>query len=85
MDKDILDVEKHDIETKANLTRKFIEKDNRIKVTLRFRGRMIAHQDLGLKVMQDFAESLSDVAQIDSQPKLEGKLLVMTLAPKREK
>ena len=78
-------IEKHDIETKANITRKFIEKDNRIKVTLRFRGRMIVHQDLGLKVMQDFAESLSDVAQIDSQPKLEGKLLVMTLAPKREK
>lgn len=78
-------IDKHDLETKANLARKFIEKDNRVKVTLRFRGRMIAHQDLGIKVMQDFADAIADVAQIDSQIKLEGKQLFMTLAPKRDK
>lgn len=78
-------IEKHDLETKANIARKFLEKDNRVKVTLRFRGRMIAHQDLGFKVMEDFAGSLADVAQVDNQPKLEGKLLAMTLAPKKDK
>ena len=78
-------IDKHDLETKANIARKFLEKKNRVKVSLRFKGRMIAHQDLGLKVMQDFADSLADVAQIDSQPKLEGKQLFMTLAPKKDK
>lgn len=78
-------IEKHDLETKANLSRKFLEKNNRIKVSLRFKGRMITHQDLGFKVMQDFAEALADVSQIDAQPKLEGKQLIMTLAPKKDK
>lgn len=78
-------IDKHDLETKANLSRKFIEKENRVKVTLRFRGRMIVHQDLGFKVMQDFADQLADVAQIDSQIRLEGKQLFMTLVPKKDK
>ena len=78
-------IDKHDLETKANLSRKFIEKENRVKVTLRFRGRMIVHQDLGFKVMQEFADQLADVAQIDSQIRLEGKQLFMTLTPKKDK
>lgn len=78
-------IEKHDIETKANMARKFIEKENKVKVTLRFKGRMIVHQDLGIKVMQEFADSLADVAQIDSPIKLEGKQLFMTIGPKKEK
>ena len=78
-------IDKHDLETKANLSRKFIEKENRVKVTLRFRGRMIVHQDLGIKVMQDFADQLADIAQIDSQIRLEGKQLFMTLVPKKDK
>ena len=78
-------IDKHDLETKANLSRKFIQKDNKVKVTLRFKGRMIMHQDLGIKVMQEFADSLSDVGQIESQIKLEGKQLFMTIVPKKEK
>lgn len=78
-------IDKHDLETKANLARKFIQKDNKVKVTLRFKGRMIMHQDIGLKVMQEFADSLSDVGQLDSQIKLEGKQLLMTIGPKKEK
>ena len=78
-------IDKHDLETKANISRKFIEKENKVKVTLRFKGRMIAHQELGVKVMQDFAQALEDVAQIDSAIKLEGKQLFMTLGPKKEK
>lgn len=78
-------IDKHDLETKANIARKFIQKDNKVKVTLRFKGRMIVHQDIGLKVMQEFASLLEDVAQIDANIKLEGKQLFMTLGPKREK
>ena len=78
-------IDKHDLETKANIARKFVQKENKVKVTLRFKGRMIAHQELGVKVMQDFAQALEDVAQIDSAIKLEGKQLFMTLGPKKEK
>ena len=78
-------IDKHDLETKANLARKFIQKDNKVKVTLRFKGRMIMHQDLGFKVMQEFADNLADVGQIESQIKLEGKQLFMTIGPKKEK
>jgi translation initiation factor IF-3 len=78
-------IDRHDLETKANLAKKFLEKNNRINVSLRFKGRMIAHQDLGFKIMQDFVQVLEDVAQVDSQPKLEGKLLSMTLVPKKDK
>jgi translation initiation factor IF-3 len=78
-------IDKHDLETKANITRKFIQKDNKVKVTLRFKGRMIVHQDIGIKVMEEFAELLSDVSSIEANIKLEGKQLFMTLGPKREK
>ena len=78
-------IDKHDLETKANIARKFIQKDNKVKVTLRFKGRMIMHQDLGYKVMQEFADTLADVGQIENQIKLEGKQLFMTIVPKKEK
>ena len=78
-------IDKHDLETKANIARKFILKDNKVKVTLRFKGRMIVHQEIGVKVMEEFAALLSDVAQVDANIKLEGKQLFMTLGPKKEK
>jgi translation initiation factor IF-3 len=78
-------IDKHDLETKANIARKFIQKDNKVKVTLRFKGRMIVHQDIGVKVMEEFATLLEDVAQVEANIKLEGKQLFMTLGPKREK
>jgi len=78
-------IDRHDLETKANIARKFIEKDNRLKVTMRFKGRMIGRQEIGLKVMNDFVEILSDVAQVEKEPKLEGRQLFMTVVPKKEK
>ena len=51
-------IDKHDLETKANIARKFILKDNKVKVTLRFKGRMIVHQDIGVKVMEEFQKLL---------------------------
>lgn len=77
-------IEKHDFETKANNARKFLEKGNKVKVTLRFRGRMIVHQDLGRKVMNDFAEYLKDVSTADSAVKLDGKSLILILNPIKE-
>ena len=60
-------------------------KDNKVRVTLRFKGRMIVHQDIGVKVMEEFASLLADVAQVEVNIKLEGKQLFMTLGPKKEK
>ncbi len=77
-------IEKHDLETKTGHARKFLEKGNKVKVTLRFRGRMIVHQDLGRKVIAEFAESLKDIAQSDTPIKLDGKSLILMLNPIKE-
>lgn len=78
-------IEKHDFETKANNARKMLLKGNKVKVSLRFFGRMIAHQDLGEKVVTDFANSLSDVAVTEAPVKLDGRSLFTVLAPKQDK
>lgn len=78
-------IEKHDFDTKANNARKMIAKGNKVKVTLRFYGRMISHQDLGKEVVEKFAESLADVATIESPVKLDGRSLFTVLGPKSEK
>jgi translation initiation factor IF-3 len=58
---------------------------NKAKVTLRYRGREMAHQDLGMEVMTRIKEDLVDVAQVEAFPKLEGRQMIMVLAPKRKK
>ncbi len=78
-------IEKHDFDTKANNARKMILKGNKVKVTLRFFGRMIVHQELGEEVVKNFAEALSDVATIESPIKLDGRSLFTVLGPKQEK
>ncbi|MGM9971309.1 MAG: translation initiation factor IF-3 [Anaeroplasmataceae bacterium] len=78
-------IEKHDFDTKSNNARKMLLKGNKVKVTLRFFGRMIAHQDLGKEVVERFAESLADVSNIESPVKLDGRSLFTVLGPKSEK
>ncbi len=78
-------IEKHDFETKARNAMKFLAKGNKVKVTLRFYGRMIVHQEVGKKVVDDFAAFLSEVANVEVPAKLDGKQLFMVLAPKSEK
>ena len=78
-------IEKHDFETKVRNARKFLEGGDKVKVSLRFIGRMIVHADVGEKVVQDFAQSLADVSIVDSKMKLEGKSLTLILAPKTDK
>ena len=78
-------IEKHDFETKVRNARKFLEGGDKVKVSLRFIGRMIVHADVGEKVVQDFAQWLADVSIVDSKMKLEGKSLTLILAPKTDK
>ena len=76
-------IDTNDLNTKANTARKFLTKGDRVKVTLRFRGREMAHMTGGRKVLDNFAEMLSDVAVVEKAPKLEGRSMTMFLTEKR--
>ena len=76
-------IEENDMKTKANMARKFLEKGDKVKVTLRFRGREMAHMGSSKHVLDDFAELLSDIAVIDKPAKLEGRSMQMFLTEKR--
>ena len=76
-------VEINDLKTKANNARKFIEKGDKVKVTLRFRGRELAHVNASKYILDDFAKALEDVATIDKKPKFEGRSMTMFLTEKR--
>jgi len=78
-------IEKHDFDTKSRKARTIIEKGNKVKITLRFYGRMIVHQDLGKQVIDRFIESLADCSTVESPAKLDGRSLFAVIAPKIEK
>ena len=78
-------IEKHDFETKAKKARTILEKGNKVKITLRFKGRMIVHQEIGVEVINKFIESLSDCTTVESPVKLDGRSLFAVVAPKVEK
>ena len=73
-------IDTNDLNTKVGAARKFITKGDKVKVTLRFRGREMAHTDLGLEVQKKFAAALPE-AVVEKQPKLEGRSMQMFLAP----
>lgn len=77
-------IEKHDFDTKLRNVTKYLEKGHSIKVTIRFKGREMAHTDLGYEVMIKFATALNDLAEIERKPKLDGRNMVMLLVPKRK-
>lgn len=76
-------IDTNDLNTKVNSARKFLEKGDKVKVTLRFRGREMSHMNESKHVLDDFAESLKDVATVEKPAKLEGRSLSITLAEKR--
>ena len=76
-------IDVNDLNTKMNHARKFLQGGNRVKVSVRFRGRELAHTATGKVILDGFAEKLSDVAVIDKLAKLEGKSMVMFLSEKR--
>ncbi|MFT6071891.1 MAG: translation initiation factor IF-3 [Alphaproteobacteria bacterium] len=75
-------IETHDYDVKLRASRRFLEEGNKVKVTLRFRGREIAHSNLGLKLMQRFLEDNIDLAKIDQAPRMEGRIGLMILSAK---
>jgi translation initiation factor IF-3 len=76
-------IETNDLNTKVNNAKKFIAKGNKVKVTLRFRGREMAHMQQSKHILDDFAEMLADVATVEKAPKLEGRAMSMVLTEKR--
>ena len=76
-------IDRNDLNTKMSAARKFLAKGNRVKVTLRFRGREMARMNDSRYILDDFAEALSDVAVVDKAPKIEGRTMTITLAEKK--
>lgn len=75
-------IDSNDLNTKVNAARKFITKGDKVKVTLRFRGREMAHVQASKHILDDFAENLADVASVEKAPKMEGRSMTMVLAQK---
>ena len=76
-------IDTNDLNTKVGAARKFLEKGNRVKVTLRFRGREMAHMSTSNHILDDFAQMLSDIAVVEKMPKVEGRSMIMFLTVKR--
>ncbi len=80
-----LNIDTHDFETKINHARKFIGSGNKVKVSIRFRGREMAHPELGLDIMKRCSAALEECANVEKPAKLEGRQMLMFLAPKGAK
>lgn len=78
-------IEKHDLEVKANQASKFLSNENRVKVSVRFRGRELGHKDLGKEVLDKFYELTKDVGQIEKKPSMEGRMMIMFMGPLTDK
>ncbi len=76
-------IETNDLNTKINAAKKFISKGNKVKITLRFRGREMAHMQSSRHILDDFAEHLSDIATVEKAPKLEGRSISIVLTEKK--
>lgn len=77
-------IDTHDFETKLKHARKWIEDGMKVKVDMRFRGRLITRIEVGKKVMQNFIEEISDIANVEKHPSMEGNTMYVILAPKRK-
>lgn len=75
-------IDNHDFETKVNHTKKFLSGGDKVKITVRFRGREVHHSSLGLQLLERFKEAVSEVGAVDKPPKLEGKNMSMVVSPK---
>jgi translation initiation factor IF-3 len=75
-------IDKHDLDIKLRNTIGFLAEGDKVRITLRFRGREMDHQELGLQVLARVQEALAEYAKIEQQPKAEGRQIVMTVAPK---
>lgn len=78
-------IEANDFNTKLNNARKFLSKGNKVKVSIRFRGRAITHKDIGREVLERLAKETEDIANVESKPKMDGRSMFLMLAPNAEK
>jgi len=78
-------IDTNDLNTKVKNAQKFLKEGNRVKVSVRFRGREMAHTNIGEKLLMDFADACADVASMEKNPKLEGRFMAMFLTPKNSK
>lgn len=77
-------IDTNDLNTKVNAARKFLSKGDKVKVTLRFRGREMAHMNQSKYILDEFAEKLSDISSVEKSPKVEGRSMTMVLVEKRK-
>jgi translation initiation factor IF-3 len=75
-------IDSHDYDVKMRNARRFIDDGDKVKVTLRFRGRELAHQELGAQVLERVREELGEIAKVEQFPKMEGRQLIMVMAPR---
>ena len=75
-------IDDHDYDVKMRSMQRFFEEGDKVKVTLRFRGREMAHQELGTKLLDRVKEDIANMAKVESEPKLEGRQMMMILAPR---
>lgn len=78
-------IEEHDFNTKLRNARKFLEKGDKVKATIRFKGRAITHKEIGQRVLDRFSEACADISVIESAPKMDGRSMFLVLAPKNDK
>ena len=78
-------IDTNDLNTKIKAAQKFLADGNRVKVSIRFRGREMAHTNIGEKLLMDFADACTEIATMEKNPKLEGRFMAMFLAPKNSK
>ncbi len=75
-------IDDHDYDTKMRNVNRFIEDGDKVKITLRFRGRELSHQQLGMNLLKRVQEDVAEIAKIESYPRMEGRQMLMVLAPK---
>ena len=78
-----VNIDKHDFDVRVNNSKKALLKGDKVKASIRFKGRQIAHPELAVDVLKRFEEALSDIAEVEIQPKLEGRSMFMQLTPKK--
>ena len=78
-------IEENDLQTKLKNAIKFLEEGDKVKVSIRFRGRQIAHTNIGMQIMLDFAKRIEEIGNVERRPLVEGRHMIMILAPKVEK
>lgn len=77
-------IDVNDLNTKINAARKFLTKGDKVKISLRFRGREMSHVQTSKHIITDFADALSDIATVEKNPKMEGRSMTMVVSPKRQ-